>query len=50
MWTYNMGMGLILACSPDRESELIAALDGAGEPDAVRIGDVRAGGEGVVYA
>jgi phosphoribosylformylglycinamidine cyclo-ligase len=48
--TFNMGMGLILACSPDRESELIAALAGAGEPDAVRIGDVRAGGEGVVYA
>jgi hypothetical protein len=29
---------------------LINALAGAGEPDAVRIGEIRAGGEGVVYA
>jgi phosphoribosylformylglycinamidine cyclo-ligase len=48
--TFNMGIGLILACSPDREGELIAALARAGETDAVRIGDIRAGGEGVVYA
>jgi phosphoribosylformylglycinamidine cyclo-ligase len=48
--TFNMGIGLILACSPDREGELIAALAQAGETDAVRIGDIRAGGEGVVYA
>ena len=48
--TFNMGIGLILACSPDREAELIEGLAGAGEPDAVRIGDIRAGGEGVVYA
>ena len=48
--TFNMGIGLILACSPDREGELIEALARAGESDAVRIGDIRAGGEGVVYA
>ncbi len=48
--TFNMGIGLILACSPDREGELIDALAAAGEPDAVRIGDIRAGGEGVIYA
>jgi phosphoribosylformylglycinamidine cyclo-ligase len=47
--TFNMGIGLILACAPDRERELIAALAGAGEPGAVRIGEIRAGGEGVVY-
>ena len=40
----------ILACAPDREGELIEALARAGEPDAVRIGEIRAGGEGVVYA
>jgi len=47
--TFNMGIGLILACAPDRERELIDALGGSGEPDAVRIGEIRAGGEGVVY-
>ena len=47
--TFNMGVGLIVACAPDRESELIAALHGAGESGVVRIGEVRAGGEGVVY-
>ena len=48
--TFNMGIGLILACAPDREPELISAVAGAGEPRAVRIGEIRAGGEGVVYA
>jgi phosphoribosylformylglycinamidine cyclo-ligase len=47
--TFNMGIGLIVACAPDRERELIAAFAGAGEPGAVRIGEIRAGGEGVVY-
>jgi phosphoribosylformylglycinamidine cyclo-ligase len=47
--TFNMGIGLIIACAPDRERELIDALAGTGEPDAVRIGQIRAGGEGVVY-
>ncbi len=47
--TFNMGIGLIIACAPDRERELIDAVAGAGEPRAVRIGEIRAGGEGVVY-
>jgi phosphoribosylformylglycinamidine cyclo-ligase len=47
--TFNMGIGLILACAPDRERELFDALAGTGEPDAVRVGEIRAGGEGVVY-
>ena len=48
--TFNMGIGLIVACDGEREGELRRALSAAGEPDAVTIGDVRAGGEGVVYA
>ena len=47
--TFNMGIGLILACAPDRERELIDGLTRTGEPAAVRIGEIRAGGEGVVY-
>ena len=47
--TFNMGIGLILACARDRERELIDGLAANGEPAAVRIGEIRAGGEGVVY-
>jgi len=47
--TFNMGIGLIIACAPDRERELADALTATGEPNAVRIGDIRPGGEGVVY-
>jgi len=47
--TFNMGIGLIIACAADRECELIGTLAGAGEPSAVRIGEIRSGGEGVVY-
>ena len=47
--TFNMGIGLILVCAPDREPELIDAVASAGEPGAVRIGEIRAGGGGVVY-
>jgi phosphoribosylformylglycinamidine cyclo-ligase len=47
--TFNMGIGLIIACAPDRERELIGTLAGTGEPSAVRIGEIRSGGEGVVY-
>jgi phosphoribosylformylglycinamidine cyclo-ligase len=47
--TFNMGIGLIVACARDREAELVAALGSAGEPGAARIGEIRAGGEGVVY-
>jgi len=48
--TFNMGVGLIVVCAPDREVELIDGLNSAGERGAVRIGEIRAGGEGVVYA
>jgi phosphoribosylformylglycinamidine cyclo-ligase len=47
--TFNMGVGLIVACAREREGELVAALENAGERGAVRIGEIRAGGEGVVY-
>jgi phosphoribosylformylglycinamidine cyclo-ligase len=47
--TFNMGIGLIIACAPDRERELIDGLARTGEPEAVRIGQIRVGGEGVVY-
>jgi phosphoribosylformylglycinamidine cyclo-ligase len=47
--TFNMGIGLILACAAEREAELHRALVAAGEPDAVTIGEVRAGAAGVVY-
>jgi phosphoribosylformylglycinamidine cyclo-ligase len=47
--TFNMGVGLIIACASDRASELVSALARTGEPNAFRIGEIRAGGEGVVY-
>jgi phosphoribosylformylglycinamidine cyclo-ligase len=47
--TFNMGIGLIVACAREREGELVAALENAGERGAVRIGEIRAGGGGVVY-
>jgi phosphoribosylformylglycinamidine cyclo-ligase len=47
--TFNMGIGLILACSPTDEGRLLELIASGGERDAVRIGQVRAGGEGVVY-
>jgi phosphoribosylformylglycinamidine cyclo-ligase len=47
--TFNMGIGLILACGPGDEQPLVNRLAAAGEPHAVRIGTIRSGGEGVVY-
>ena len=47
--TFNMGIGLIVACAGDSADTLLADLRKAGEPDAVRIGHVAAGGEGVRY-
>ena len=47
--TFNMGIGLIIACAPERERELLDGLARTGEAEAVRIGQIRAGGEGVVY-
>jgi phosphoribosylformylglycinamidine cyclo-ligase len=51
MWrTFNMGIGLILACDDGNVEEIRRALAAAGETRAAVIGDVRSGGEGVVYA
>jgi phosphoribosylformylglycinamidine cyclo-ligase len=47
--TFNMGLGLILACAPDNERTLLERLAASGETGAVRIGEIRAGGEGVSY-
>jgi phosphoribosylformylglycinamidine cyclo-ligase len=47
--TFNMGIGLIIACSDDSAETLLEALATAGEPRALRIGRVTADGEGVRY-
>ena len=46
---FNMGIGLIIACSEPQVSDLLAHLAQTGEVHAVRIGRVGAGGEGVRY-
>ena len=43
------GIGLIVACSRDHAAQLADALAAEGERGAVRIGEIRAGGQGVVY-
>jgi phosphoribosylformylglycinamidine cyclo-ligase len=47
--TFNMGIGLIVACSEESADTLVEALAGAGEPHATRIGRVMADFEGVRY-
>ena len=47
--TFNMGIGMVLVCGRDAEPELLAALAGAGEAGAVRIGAIRPGRPGVAY-
>jgi phosphoribosylformylglycinamidine cyclo-ligase len=47
--TFNMGIGLIVACGADSAGTLLAGLEKAGEAHAVRVGRVAAGGEGVRY-
>jgi phosphoribosylformylglycinamidine cyclo-ligase len=49
MRTFNMGIGLIAACAPEHVQRLFALLADGGEPNAVKIGEVRAGAEGVRY-
>jgi phosphoribosylformylglycinamidine cyclo-ligase len=44
--TFNMGIGLILVCARSDEQRLLDALRAAGEPSAVRIGDIRETGLG----
>ena len=46
--TFNMGIGLILVCSPADEAAVLSALAAAGEKPKT-IGDVRSGGSGVHY-
>jgi phosphoribosylformylglycinamidine cyclo-ligase len=47
--TFNMGIGLIVACGADSAGTLLADLEKGGEAHAVRVGRVVAGGEGVRY-
>jgi phosphoribosylformylglycinamidine cyclo-ligase len=47
--SFNMGIGLILACAAADASRLVEALRSAGERDTRLIGRVAAGGEGVRY-
>jgi phosphoribosylformylglycinamidine cyclo-ligase len=48
--TFNMGIGLIVVCAARDESRLLSLLRAAGEPHAVRVGEIVAGGQGVAYA
>ena len=47
--TFNMGIGLIVACAPERVPSILASFAAAGETGATQIGTVVAGGEGVRY-
>jgi phosphoribosylformylglycinamidine cyclo-ligase len=47
--TFNMGIGLIVVCSAADERRVLDLLASAGESGAKRIGEIRAGGEGVQY-
>ena len=47
--TFNMGIGLIVVCAPADQQRVIDLLASGGEAGATRIGEIRAGGEGVVY-
>ncbi len=48
--TFNMGVGMIVACGPDDATRLAAVAREAGEADAWRIGEIVAGDRLVVYA
>jgi len=48
--TFNMGVGLIIVCAAENADVLLDALAAAGEPAAIQIGEIRAGGAGVEYA
>jgi phosphoribosylformylglycinamidine cyclo-ligase len=48
--TFNMGIGLILVCARADEERLLEGLRAAGEPSAVRIGEIRETPERVSYA
>jgi phosphoribosylformylglycinamidine cyclo-ligase len=48
--TFNMGIGLIIVSAARDEAKVKALLQSAGESGAVKLGEIRAGGDGVVYA
>ena len=47
--TFNMGIGLIVACAARDARRLVELLAASGEPNAVRIGEIRDGGGEVLY-
>jgi phosphoribosylformylglycinamidine cyclo-ligase len=47
--TFNMGVGLVVACATSHEAQAFELLKRAGEPNAWRLGIVKAGGSGVRY-
>jgi phosphoribosylformylglycinamidine cyclo-ligase len=47
--TFNMGIGLIVACGAASADAVLGELARAGEPRAVRIGDIASGDRGVRY-
>jgi phosphoribosylformylglycinamidine cyclo-ligase len=47
--TFNMGLGLIIACAPRDADAILGALAHAGESGATCIGSIATGGEGVRY-
>ena len=47
--TFNMGIGLIIACAAEAAHGVLESLAAAGERGACRIGRIGSGGEGVRY-
>ena len=47
--TFNMGIGLVLACASDTAGVVLEQLRGAGEPDASIVGQVVEGNGSVRY-
>ena len=48
--TFNMGIGMVVACRPQDEDTILEVIALNGEPSATRIGVVREGQGGVRYA
>ena len=46
---FNMGIGLIVVCAAEHAEPLLGTLAEGGETGALRIGEVREGGDGVRY-
>ena len=46
---FNMGIGLIVVCAAEHAEPLLGTLAEGGEAGALRIGEVREGGDGVRY-